>query len=195
MKRVLIPFVAAFGLSLGGATGFVMFRAPKAPHGVAAPGAAHAVPTRATDKRAEPVHASAAKQEFKDGAVTSPPDQVSTPNAGAAIAATTASRAGSQSRSESASDGTPAVSPDAAVRKLGAAPGADSTVGRKLARVFGAMQPRDAARVLEQMDDSDVSTILASLSNKQQAAILGTFPTQRAATIMRAALRSGGVSQ
>ncbi len=74
-------------------------------------------------------------------------------------------------------------------------PATDSLIGRRLAQVFGAMQPKDAARVLEQMDDNDVRAILGSLSSKQQAAILGSFPTQRAALILQATLRtasSGG---
>ena len=75
-------------------------------------------------------------------------------------------------------------------------PVSDSIIGRRLAQVFGAMQPKDAARVLEQMDDNDVRSILGSLSSKQQAAILGSFPTQRAATILQATPRtasSGGM--
>ena len=64
--------------------------------------------------------------------------------------------------------------------------------GKRIAKVFAAMQARDAARVLEQMDDNDVRVILASLPNKQQAAILGNFPSQRAAGLMRESLRVGG---
>ncbi|HEY8311347.1 MAG TPA: hypothetical protein VIG47_12360, partial [Gemmatimonadaceae bacterium] len=85
-----------------------------------------------------------------------------------------------------------------AARKTGPRPPrpiTDSLIGRRLAQVFAAMQPKDAARVLEQMDDSDVRAILGSLSSKQQAAILGSFPTQRAALIVQTTLRtasSGG---
>jgi Mg/Co/Ni transporter MgtE len=75
------------------------------------------------------------------------------------------------------------------------APVTDSLINQRLAKVFAAMQAKDAARVLEQMNDSDVRAILGALSSKQQAAILGSFPTARAASIVQTTLRnpsSGG---
>ena len=62
----------------------------------------------------------------------------------------------------------------------------------RLAKIFGAMQSKDAARVLEQMTDADVRFILALMSDRQAAAILAAFPAARAATITRGSLPSGG---
>ncbi len=62
----------------------------------------------------------------------------------------------------------------------------------RLAKIFGAMQSKDAARVLEQMTDADVRFILALMSDRQAAAILTSFPAARAATITRGSIPRGG---
>ena len=61
---------------------------------------------------------------------------------------------------------------------------------KRIAKIFGAMQSKDAARVLEQMNDSDVRIILSMMPDKQAAAILTTFPPQRAAAISRGEVRN-----
>lgn len=174
MKRLLIPFVAAFGLSLGIATGVVIARAPITHTAQAKRDASVVVSRRPNNGPAVAVLASPA-------------------NTGAPVVLASAH--------VTAPVGEPSGAPEVHKGELRApstplaVPAQDTLTGRKLAKVFGAMQPRDAARVLEQMDDADVRTILASLNNKQQAAILGTFPTQRAAVIMRATLRNVGADQ
>ena len=67
-----------------------------------------------------------------------------------------------------------------------ASPGAD-----KVARIFGAMQPKEAAKVLEQLTDSEVHDILSSLNEKQAAALLQAMPAPRAAAISKLALKGG----
>ena len=62
---------------------------------------------------------------------------------------------------------------------------------RRLAKIFTAMQPKDAARVLEQMSDGDVQAIIAMLGDRQAAAVLANFPPQRAAVISKLAMRGG----
>jgi hypothetical protein len=62
---------------------------------------------------------------------------------------------------------------------------------RRLAKIFSAMQPKDAARVLEQMSDGDVQAIIAMLGDRQAAAVLANFPPQRAAVISKLAMREG----
>jgi flagellar motility protein MotE (MotC chaperone) len=62
---------------------------------------------------------------------------------------------------------------------------------RRLAKIFTAMQPKDAARVLEQMSDGDVRAIIAMLGDRQAAAVLANFPPQRAAVISRLTMREG----
>lgn len=200
MKRLLIPFVAAFGLSLGIATGVVIVRAPKKPAATTA---------KAAPSKPDSSHAAQAKHDTAS-AVSPLPGNVPNVPAAAAIAAapgntgtpvmlasahTTSQNGEPTEASLGARTGLPTSNESKAPSAAAQIPAQDTLVGRKIAKVFGAMQARDAARVLEQMDDADVRTILSSLNNKQQAAILGTFPTQRAATIMRATLRNVGSDQ
>jgi len=209
MKRTLgmiLPFAVAFGLSLGVSTGIVMMRAPKAVTAKAIKGAAHKDSTHVTAPAAPVVPASAP-------APVAPAVGTSTTTPGAATPVTTAPVATAPVANGVASKDSvhPTVTKDTAkiashsipvtpVQKPGVAAtqprrATDSTAEKRLAKVFAAMQPRDAARVLAQMDDNDIQVILTSLSNKQQAAILGNFPVTRAATIARATLRNTGVSQ
>jgi len=74
-------------------------------------------------------------------------------------------------------------------------PVADTAAEHRIAKIFGAMQAKDAARVLAQMSDADVRVILAALAPRQQAAILGLFPVERAAEIAKASLRDAGAGQ
>lgn len=222
MKKLLIPFIASFGLSLGIATGVVMVRTPK-PAVVAK-----------TDKAAVPSAKSDSAGVAKGGATTAVTDSVNSASAaatgqpvnadvagtsGATVpGATVPGDAGASAQSSASHDAPvrddatksnatapPAHTPNTKLASTASAapktvipamkPATDSLIGRRLAQVFAAMQPKDAARVLEQMGDSDVRAILGSLSSKQQAAILGSFPTQRAALILQATLRtasSGG---
>ncbi|HXF23322.1 MAG TPA: hypothetical protein VN602_02320 [Gemmatimonadaceae bacterium] len=225
MKKLLIPFIASFGLSLGIATGVVMVRTPKP------------VVSAKTDKVAAANQKPDSTRAAKDSIAATPADSTNAvgavanaqtgnvnaagPSGGSAPSgapagsgATAPPPAGhdvASAQDKAAGSGRPASANQAPNTKLastaqsgGAAPkpvvrpirpATDSLIGRRLAQVFGAMQPKDAARVLEQMDDNDVRAILGSLSSKQQAAILGSFPTQRAALILQATLRtasSGG---
>ena len=94
--------------------------------------------------------------------------------------------------------GTASSNAPAAARPAAAAtrPAAVDTAGivkeRRLAKIFAAMQAKDAARVLQQMDDNDVGVVLGYLAERQAAAILGNFPSERAAQIGRLSLRTAG---
>lgn len=59
----------------------------------------------------------------------------------------------------------------------------------RLAKIFGAMAPKDAAKVLDQMTDGDIRAILAMMSDRQAAAILSTLPAARAASITKGAVK------
>ncbi len=205
MKRIIIPFVAAFAISLGIATGVVMMRAPKvAPIAVGATAKPADSTVIAKDSAVAQTHDSVAITDSTASATTGvapatqPPPSVATEPP--------------QKREETSAIKSHEVPVTAGVKspaKLATAPVAghpstpepprpisDSLINRRLAQVFAAMQPKDAARVLEQMNDTDVRAILGSLSSKQQAAILGSFPTQRAALIVQTTLRTastGGV--
>jgi hypothetical protein len=83
------------------------------------------------------------------------------------------------------------VAPAPAPTAAPAAPAANTSMPeQRLAKIFGAMQAKDAAKVLEQMTDSDVRAILGVMSDKQAAAILTTFPAPRAAAITKGPLKA-----
>lgn len=201
MKKLIIPFIAAFGISLGIATGAVIVRAPKAVV-AAAPG------TRAVGD-SSPVAKDSTKDSIApmaDSSVARSHDSAGMPDSGKIAAVSVGEKAASAEQQRS----TPAeklqavtkVAPPATSAKSDAhestrraevpvvTPVTDSLINHRLAQVFAAMQAKDAARVLEQMNDSDVRAILGSLSSKQQAAILGSFPTARAASIVQTTLRT-----
>jgi hypothetical protein len=83
----------------------------------------------------------------------------------------------------------------------GPAPGESSpgsaysdTGSQRLAKIFGAMDPRDAAEVLQGLTDDEVSAILVQMSERKVAAILSDFAPDRAASLSRVVLlaRNGG---
>jgi hypothetical protein len=62
----------------------------------------------------------------------------------------------------------------------------------RLAKIFGAMQPKDAAKVLEQMTDGDIRAILAMMNDRQAASILTAFSAARAASITKGVVKTAG---
>jgi len=207
MMRLLIPFVAALGLSLGVSTGVVMMRAPS--H------AALAAMAKADSIKADSLKAESAKTKGDSAPVavvhadSMHTDSVHADSAAAPAVADAAVKSGADTTHPAASPAVaahpvPVNSPLAPVAhavpartpamNAAAAARSDSTE-KRIAKVFGAMQARDAARILQQMDDGDVKVIMGSLSPKQQAAILGQFPAQRAALIARTTLRGDGDDQ
>jgi hypothetical protein len=60
---------------------------------------------------------------------------------------------------------------------------------RRLAKLFGAMQAREAARVLERMSDSDIQVVLNQLADRQAAGILSNLSPERAAQLTQVVLR------
>ena len=61
--------------------------------------------------------------------------------------------------------------------------GGDRLPERRLAKMFGSMQAREAARVLENMSDGEVEVILAQLGDREAASILSNLSPERAAQI------------
>ena len=61
--------------------------------------------------------------------------------------------------------------------------GGDRLPKRRLAKLFGSMQAREAARVLENMSDGEVEVILAQLGDREAASILSNLTPERAAQI------------
>ena len=209
MMRILIPFVAALGLSLGISTGVVMMRAPshaaltavaKADSIKAASLKADSAKATGDSAKVAVVHADSLHADSTHADSTHH-DSVVTPAAAAVKPVVDTTHANPAHAVPV--KGTPATTATATARDVPArtaimsataAARSDSTE-KRIAKVFAAMQARDAARILQQMDDGDVKVILGSLSAKQQAAILGQFPVQRAALLTRTALRGEGDDQ
>jgi hypothetical protein len=218
MKRLILPFAIALGLSLGITTGIAYVRKP-------APVAHPPVKTDSTkvdsaklaahsDSVGAPETAGAGHDSVASAPVTPPPAPPGTPPAVTppAVDPHKAPNVAAQTGHDAAkapvtheAKGPLTVPVKTASADAPNAPGKtqekktsagrevhratpDSAVEKRLAKVFAAMQSKDAARVLMQMDDADVQTILASLNGKQQAAILGSFPAPRAAKLAQSAL-------
>lgn len=205
IKRLLIPFVASLGLSLGATTGIVWMRAPAPKAHAARPGdSANVAQGHGSDSTevADSTHGDSVHGDSVHG------DSVHTDSAVAHTDTThpakgkivdTPAVADAKDQPAGGAPGETATHPsrvmEAKVIPASLKSARQDTLEKRLAKVFASMQSRDAAHILQQMDDGDVQTILGSLSPKQQAAILGQFPPQRAALLARATLRGGGSSQ
>lgn len=60
----------------------------------------------------------------------------------------------------------------------------------RLAKIFGAMEPKDAAAVLQNLNDGEIQAILLNMSDRKVAEILEEFEPERAATLSRVVLDS-----
>jgi hypothetical protein len=182
MMRLLLFGVLAFVLGLGAATAYVVVHEQQA-HAAARDGS----------ESAEPAEAGAGSSD-----VATPLDslqQALLPKPYHYGAGDSIARADSLEVAAAAAAPAPPVEPAApaaaAVEQSPAAPQPELEV-EQLAKLFAAMQPKDAARILEQMDDQDVKAILARLRERQAAAILSSLPPQRVAAISRSVMRNPG---
>lgn len=66
---------------------------------------------------------------------------------------------------------------------------------QRLAKIFSAMQAKDAARVLGQMEDRDIRSVLSLMGDRQAAAILSALTPERAAAITKGALANHGADK
>lgn len=62
---------------------------------------------------------------------------------------------------------------------------------RLVAKVLGAMKPRDAADILARLTDAEVERILRQLGTRQMAPMLAALPDDRAAALSRRLLGGG----
>jgi flagellar motility protein MotE (MotC chaperone) len=61
---------------------------------------------------------------------------------------------------------------------------------RRLAKVFTAMEPKQAAKVLEHMADADVQIILGYVGPRQAASILAELPPERVAALSKRSMQA-----
>jgi hypothetical protein len=160
MRSVIVGLVS-FLLSLGGGTGFVMWKAGHTPS--AGTAADSTVATRDSS-----VH-----QKTTDSArhvAVGPPADSShrpvpaSPDSSVAVPRTAQS--------------TPALPPATDTAK---SPESSATV----ARILAAMKPKDAQAILAHLDDDQIEGLLRSLPVRQSAAMLSLLESQRAATMSR----------
>ena len=203
MKQLIIPIVIAILAGVGGGSGFAYMRASKA---FAADSSQHADSVKANPAKKVTEQDSTATHTAPDSvAVESAPvpaHEELTP--ADSIRALVAARATLKAETKGLADAKPvaavvagpvkgestpeihaAAKPVAKIEAL-----QTSLPEQRLAKIFGAMQAKEAAKVLEQMTDSDVRTILSMMSDRQAAAILTSFSAQRAAVISRGAVRA-----
>ena len=60
---------------------------------------------------------------------------------------------------------------------------------RRIAKVFTAMDAKQAAKVLERMTDNDVGVILGYVGPRQAASIMSALPPERVATLSKLAMQ------
>jgi hypothetical protein len=165
-KVILVPLALVLGLAVG--TTWAVVR--------------HEHPEPAADELdaelAAPDSTAAAVADLMTDALDLPPGQVSEP-ASDPIAGDSGPAAG-------ASEAVPGAAPSAGASPVGADDGAG-----QVARIFAAMQPRDAAAVLGHMSNREIEQILMGMPARQAAAVLTNLEPDRAAALSRAVLGGG----
>ncbi len=207
MGRLILPFAIGLLLGLGGSTGVVVTRAKSAHARAVAEAARKPKPVKPdstatvdtashADSAVVAHNATAPADSAKSGAApataaagTRHPMPVDTSkHAAVAVAAPPKGAAPTPAPVATKPAAAPAPAPNTAAPSL--LPIGPDLQQRRLAKIFGAMQPKEAAQVLEQMEDADVRTILSYLPERQAAAVLGNFSAARAARISSATLRA-----
>jgi flagellar motility protein MotE (MotC chaperone) len=207
MKQIILPLVIALLMGLGGASGFSYVSAKKTAAIIAAHQAdsvaKHVKDSTEANKKADTeAKATAATEESHiDSSMMTPADSIrlarhqpmtlrdathGLTNAAdpkqVAIAAKADAAAHADPKLDAKATDAKTKLAAPALPKLASTPDSPLPESR-LAKIFGAMQSKDAARVLEQMNDRDVRVILGMMSDKQAAAIIGAFTPQHAAAI------------
>jgi hypothetical protein len=188
MGKLITPLIIAFFVGLSGGGFFTVWRTTQAHDAaVVAVKQGKPLPTHGDSTTADSTAADSSDSASHDTPGHTPAPADSAQPAAPAHATPT----GGESHAATGAD---AHTPAAA-----AAPTADSSarpraLGQeaRLAKLFGAMAPKDAARVLTQMDNRDVQTILNLVGDKQAAAILTLLPADRAVAFSQNQLRRQG---
>ena len=187
MKPIL-AFLAAFLVATGATTGVKVMTTKPAP-GAKADSTKEGVDSTATDSAEKGEGAHDEKPAAKDSSHSA----TESPKPAASIA-----KAPGFSASSTLVDNGPKPTVKAAPAKQqapAASPAADSAVQaseQRLAKVFTAMEPKQAAKVLQHMKDADVQIILGYVGPRQAASIMAELPPERVATLSKMALQAKG---
>ena len=187
MKPIL-AFLAAFLVATGATTGVKVMTTKPAP-GAKADSTKEGVDSTATDstKKGEGAHGEKSAAKDSSHASESPKG----------VPAASIGKAPGFSASSTLVDNGPKPTLKAAPTKpqsAGAQP-ADSAVQaseQRLAKVFTAMEPKQAAKVLQHMQDADVQIILGYVGPRQAASIMAELPPERVATLSKMAIQTKG---
>jgi hypothetical protein len=216
MKRLILPLIVALLAGIGGGTGYaIMSIAPaSAPaHGDSTNTAGDSTAVHADSAEAaapDSTHTALHPADLPVGAPSHDPALAPTPadsiraeqaaralikpesNGGRSAAGTTKGAVAATAASPDASAGAARKAPPAAALASPVSALSSALPEQRLAKIFGAMQAKDAGKVLEQMTDSDIRTVLGMMSDRQAAAILSTLSPPRAGAITRGAVRGAG---
>ena len=182
MIKLILPFVAAFLVALGGSTYFAISKAKQVAAATPKPQVAAPVESETTEPAAhDTLVAHAAITPHRDSAVVAAPGAATDTGSRVAVPASA-----------------PASAPEKRSAMAPAARGGVTStllpsglVGERLGKIFASMPAKEAAKVLGKMEDADISIILGRLNDKKAAEILAQLPTERAVAISRVALAKG----
>jgi len=189
MKPIL-AFLAAFLVATGAATGVKVMTTKPAP-GAKADSTKEGVDSTATDSTAKGEGEHGEKPAAKDSSHATSEAPKTNP------AASIGKAPGFSASSTLVDNGPkPTVKPAPAKQQAPTAPQpADSATQaseQRLAKVFTAMEPKQAAKVLQHMQDADVQIILGYVGPRQAASIMAELPPERVATLSKMAMQTKG---
>jgi flagellar motility protein MotE (MotC chaperone) len=188
MKPIL-AFVAAFLVATGASTGVKVMTA-KPEHGAKADSTKEGVDSTATDSSGQ-------KSEKSEKAAKGEAAKDSSHSEVKAIPAASIGKVPGFAASSTLVENGPKPIVKSLPAKQAAvlAQPADSGVQaseQRLAKVFTAMEPKQAAKVLQHMQDADVQIILGYVGPRQAASIMAELPPERVATLSKMAMTTKG---
>ena len=159
MRRAILLGLAAFAVSLGGTTAYLVKTAPAPVAAVATTAGPDSLAARSREADSlVPTDSTAA-----DSAATARPDGGPAP----------------------ISSAPPVASPGSATPGRAEDPVARALANKQVARVLSAMKPPEAAKVLAFLSDAEVEGILRAVGPRQAADFLTNLPKERAAHLSR----------
>jgi flagellar motility protein MotE (MotC chaperone) len=181
MKPAIV-FVASFVVAAAGSTGAkVMLTKPS--HSAAADSTKIGVDSTRTDSAAKP-HEAASDTVRKEAKAPAASSKMTAPVESTAAPIVTlpkaAGKAATTTQKPAAASPSVATAPDSGVEAS----------ERRLAKVFTAMEPKQAAKVLEHMADADVQIILGYVGPRQAASIMAELPPERVATLSKRSMQA-----
>ena len=182
MKPVIV-FVASFVVAAAGSTGAKVMLTK--PHAAAADSTKIGVDSTGADSTAEKSH----EKTSPDTAHKEAKAPVGPARMVAAAESTDAPKL-APPKSTAKTPGPTQTPVTGAPPVAGAADSVVEASERRLAKVFTAMEPKQAAKVLQHMDDGDVQVILGYVGPRQAASIMAELPPERVASLSKRSMQA-----